>query len=96
MALLMPRQFSLRSLFILTAIVAVGCLVGPPIAELAYDMGESAIILPFLLAGLLTAPILLLSIMAASACRAIAEIVPDIWYSRSRNRQARPPGQQRR
>jgi len=27
----MPRQFRLRSLFILTAIVAVGCLVGPPI-----------------------------------------------------------------
>jgi predicted PurR-regulated permease PerM len=32
----MPRpQFSLRSLFILTAIVAVGCLVGPPIAKQA-------------------------------------------------------------
>jgi hypothetical protein len=29
---MMPRpQFRLRSLFILTAIVAVGCLVGPPI-----------------------------------------------------------------
>jgi hypothetical protein len=26
-------QFRLRSLFILTAIVAVGCLVGPPIAR---------------------------------------------------------------
>jgi hypothetical protein len=30
----MPRlQFRLRSLFILTAIVAVGCLVGPPIVR---------------------------------------------------------------
>jgi len=30
----MPRpQFRLRSLFILTAIVAVGCLVGPPAWE---------------------------------------------------------------
>jgi len=30
----MPRpQFSLRSLFILTTIVAVGCLVGPPIVR---------------------------------------------------------------
>jgi hypothetical protein len=30
----MPRpQFRLRCLFMLTAIVAVGCLVGPPIIE---------------------------------------------------------------
>jgi hypothetical protein len=32
-ALLMPRQFRLRSLFILTAIVAVECWVGPPALE---------------------------------------------------------------
>jgi hypothetical protein len=29
----MPRQFRLRSLFILTAIVAMGCLIGPPIVR---------------------------------------------------------------
>jgi hypothetical protein len=30
----MPRpQFRLRSLFILTALVAVGCMVGPPIVR---------------------------------------------------------------
>jgi hypothetical protein len=28
-----PFQFRLRSLFILTALVAVGCLVGPPIVR---------------------------------------------------------------
>jgi hypothetical protein len=34
----MPRpQFRLRSLFILTAIVAVGCLVGPPIVREVRD-----------------------------------------------------------
>ena len=33
----MPLQFRLRSLFILTAIVAVGCLVGPPIVRMMGD-----------------------------------------------------------
>jgi hypothetical protein len=29
----MPRQFRLRSLFVLTAVVAVGCWVGPRLAR---------------------------------------------------------------
>jgi hypothetical protein len=37
----MPRpQFRLRSLFILTAIVAVGCWVGPPIAREIREVRE--------------------------------------------------------
>jgi hypothetical protein len=57
-------------------IVAVGCWIGPPIARLIYDMGEAAIIAPFLLlmlVGLLASPILLLSIIVASIGRAIAD-----------------------
>jgi hypothetical protein len=37
----MPRpQFRLRSLFILTAIVAVGCLIGPPIVREVRELQE--------------------------------------------------------
>jgi hypothetical protein len=51
----MPRpQFRLRSLFILTAIVAVGCLVGPPIVREVRDwlaswqeIGEPGTIKPY-------------------------------------------------
>jgi hypothetical protein len=37
---MMPRQFRLRSLFILTAVVALGCLVGPPIVREVRELQE--------------------------------------------------------
>jgi hypothetical protein len=41
---MMPHlQFRLRSLFILTAIVAVGCLVGPPAWRVLPPSGRDAI-----------------------------------------------------
>jgi hypothetical protein len=47
----MPRQFSLRSLFVLTAVVAVGCLV----RQALYETTVSIIIAIILCAPLLLA-----------------------------------------
>jgi hypothetical protein len=45
-------QFRLRSLFILSAIVAVGCVVGPPIVHEVRDMWFPSRPLPSDLAGM--------------------------------------------
>jgi hypothetical protein len=87
----MPRpQFSLRSLFVLTALVAVGCLVGPPIVGLGV---AAVIVIPLVLlvgAGMLASPILLLCIVSVSIGRAIIEAVPQIWHSLLKKRHDQP------
>jgi hypothetical protein len=40
----MMPQFRLRSLFIVTAIVAVGCWVGPPIVGIAEEMSVASVV----------------------------------------------------
>src|SRR5207253_8448308 len=45
-AVIMHRpQFRLRSLFILTALVAVGCLIGPPIWHRQWPSGSEIVLL---------------------------------------------------